>query len=215
VAWQELFERERARYEDGVARLDPEQLVRLGNAAYGAGLALLMLNRRPEASAWLERARARWRESWAVATPTSWGRPIGTIKAALLAGRDDEAADAARWTLSLDSERASSPIGRYAAALALLTLERWEDGERTASTLRAHDDFPADVAEALVLIGAGDALGFCEALEAVLASFETREGYLEDVPVADTVLVLQLLARTRGIAVKLRVSPMLPSPAFV
>jgi hypothetical protein len=42
-----LFERERARYEDGDARLDPGQLVRMGNAAYGAGLALLLTRRRP------------------------------------------------------------------------------------------------------------------------------------------------------------------------
>ena len=32
------------------------------------------------------------------------------------------------------------------------------------------------------------------AVESVLASFETREDYLEDIPVADTVLVLQALA---------------------
>ena len=60
-----------------MARLDPEQLVRIGNAAYGAGLALLMLGRREEAAEWLDRAALRWRESWEHATPTSWGRPIG------------------------------------------------------------------------------------------------------------------------------------------
>ena len=38
VDWEALFERERSRVEDGEARLDPEQLVRIGNAAYGAGL---------------------------------------------------------------------------------------------------------------------------------------------------------------------------------
>ena len=36
--FEDDVEREQARYEDGMARLDPEQLVRLGNAAYGAGL---------------------------------------------------------------------------------------------------------------------------------------------------------------------------------
>jgi hypothetical protein len=44
----------------------------------------------------------------------------------------------------------------------------------------------------------------------VLESFETREEYLEDLPVADTVLVLQALAQRRGIAAELS-SPLLPS----
>ena len=34
----------------------------------------------------------------------------------------------------------------------------------------------------------------------MLESFETRDSYLEDVPVADTVLVLQALAGRRGMA---------------
>jgi hypothetical protein len=213
VEWEELFERERARYEDGVARLDPEQLVRIGNAAYGAGLALLMLDRRPEARAWLRRAAASWRESWEHATPTSWGRPIGTIKALLLAERDGDAAEVAHWTLSLETEQATSPIGRYAATLALLTLERWDDATQTASTLRGLPDFPPDVADALALMGAGDTVGYAEAAESVLASFERRGSYLEDVAVADTALVLQLLAGKRGIAVELRPSHVLPAPA--
>src|SRR5258707_8903389 len=125
--WQALFDRERTRVEDGEARLEPEQLVRIGNAAYGAGLSLLMLGRDEEARDWLDRAALRWRESWAYATPTSWGRPIGVIKATLIAGRTQAAEEHARWTLELGSETAESPIGRYAATLALLTLERWAD----------------------------------------------------------------------------------------
>ena len=94
-----------------MARLEPEQLVRLGNAAYGAGLSLLALGRPDEAGEWLERAAARWRESWEHATPTSWGRPIGTIKAALIAGRDEDAAAFSRWALELGSEGAESHRG--------------------------------------------------------------------------------------------------------
>jgi len=43
----------------------------------------------------------------------------------------------------------------------------------------------------------------------VLESFETREDYLEDVPVADTVLVLQGLAARRNMAADLT-SDLLP-----
>jgi hypothetical protein len=44
----------------------------------------------------------------------------------------------------------------------------------------------------------------------VLRSFETRTEFLEDVPLADTVLVLQALAEPRGLAAKLPASPRLP-----
>jgi hypothetical protein len=210
VDWEEQFSRERSRYEDGVARLDPEQLVRIGNAAYGAGLTLLMLGRADEAGEWLDRAASRWRESWEHATATSWGRPIGTIKAALIAGHDDDAAAFAAWTLELGAGDAESPIGRYAAALALLTLERWGEARQVAGTIRERDDFPHAVADALALIAAADVVGYAEAVEAVLTSFEERDEYLEDVAVADTVLVLQLLARKRGIAPALGPSAVLP-----
>ena len=206
-----LFERERLRYEDGEARDDPEQLVRMGNAAYGAGLALLMLGRVDEAGEWLERSAARWRESWEHATPESWGRPIGAIKALLIGGRDDEAVEVARWALELGPETAESPIGRYAACLALLTLERWAEARHMAATLRERDDFPRPVADSLALIAAHDVVGYAEAVEAVLESFETREEYLEDAAVADTVLALHALARKRGIEVELPPSPVLPA----
>jgi hypothetical protein len=49
-----------------------------------------------------------------------------------------------------------------------------------------------------------------EAIESVIDSFETRDDYLEDAAVADTALVLHALARRRGIAVPLPVSPVLP-----
>src|SRR5579862_6352982 len=40
MEWEERLNRERARYEDGMRRLAPGQLLRLGNAGYGAGLCL-------------------------------------------------------------------------------------------------------------------------------------------------------------------------------
>jgi hypothetical protein len=211
VDWPSLLEREQARYADGEARLAPEQLVRMGNAAYGAGLALLMLGRDAEAGEWLVRAAARWRESWQHATPTSWGRPIGTVKALLLAGRDPEVDDAARWALGLGPEGVESPIGRYAASLALLVLGRSHDAAREAASLRGRDDFPGPVADALAAIAAGDAAACADAVDVVVVSFETREDYLEDAAVADTALVLRALARRRGLDVALRASPLLPA----
>src|SRR6476469_6281679 len=149
MGFEDHLERERRRYEDGMARGDPEQLVRVGNAAWGAGLSLLMLGRHGEAGDWLDRAARRWRESWEHATETSWGRPIGAIKAELIAGRDEAAAGYAGWALELGTVEAESPIGRYAATLALLTLERWGDAAKLAATLAG---FPPDVAAALAAI---------------------------------------------------------------
>jgi hypothetical protein len=209
-------EREQARYEDGMARLpdDPDarqrQLTRAGNAAYGAGLALLMLGD-DSARDWLGRAADAYRASFDDAPPGSWGRPIGALKAHVLAA-DWPAADAdGRWALDAGASDAGSAIGRYAAALAYCVLQD-DDGARLhADAIRTQDDFPAAVGDALAFVAAEDAVGYVEAIEAVLESFEQRDEYLEDVPVADTVLVLQALAGRRGLAAELS-SPLLPSP---
>src|SRR5262245_56107429 len=211
VDWSALFERERSRVEDGEQRLDAEQLVRIGNAAYGAGLSLLMLGRRDEAADWLDRAATRWHESWEHATPTSWGRPIGAIKASLIGGHSRKAHRYARWALELGRETAESPLGRYAGALALLTLARWPDARHIAVTIQGRDDFPQDVADALWSIAANDAPGYATAVGSIVRSFETRDDYLEDVPIADTVLALQPLAERRGVAAPLSASAVLPS----
>jgi hypothetical protein len=202
------FVRERqSRFAEQHGELDERSLVRKGNVAYAAGLGLLMLGD-PDAATWLGRAAATWRESWQGGE--SWGRPIGAIKAALLAGDDEAAGEYARWALEAGAERSESPIGRYAAALALLVLERWPDARHAADSLRERDDFPRDVADALAYLSAHDVVGYVEALESVVESFETRTEYLEDARVADTALVLDLLARRRGIEVDLPESDLLP-----
>ena len=215
--WTAHLEREEARYEDGSGRLPEDrdarqrQLTRLGNAAGGAGLALLMLGHREEAAAWFDRAARRYRESYADAPPGSWGRPIGALKARILAGDWSGAEDEARWALGEGAADADTPIGRYAGALALLTLGRDEEARAVADSIRERDDFPRDVADALATLSAEDVLGYTYAVESVLESFATRDEYLEDMPVADTVIVLQALSERRGMAADLA-SPMLPGP---
>jgi tetratricopeptide (TPR) repeat protein len=215
--WAAHLERERTRYEHGESRLRStgdadarqRQLTRLGNAAGGAGLALLMQGRRDEAGDWFHRAAARYRESFADAPPDSWGRPIGAVKSLVLAGDRAGAEEAARWALEVGAAASESPIGRYAAALALLVLGDDEHARLHADVIRIRDDFSADVGDALAYLAAQDVVGYIEAVESVLESFEARGDYLEDLPVADTVLVLQALARRRGIEVELS-SPLLP-----
>lgn len=158
---------------------------------------------------WFERAVERYRESFPLAPAGSWGRPIGILKARILAADWPGADSDAEWTLDQDAAQSGSPIGRYAATLALLVLGRDEEARVIADGLRTHEDFPAPVGDALAFLAAGDPVGYLEAIEAVLESFETRDEYLEDLPVADTVLVLQGLAGRRGLAVDLS-SPLLP-----
>jgi hypothetical protein len=216
VDWDAHAQREMQRYRDGEGRLGEavdsdarqRQLTRMGNAAYGAGLALLMQGD-AEADDWLARAAERYRESFEDAPPDSWGRPIAMLKSRVLAADWDAAAREAEFTLGQHAAEAESPIGRYAACLALLVLGRDEEARPLADALRTEDGFPHDVGDALATIAAGDRVGYVEAVESVLESFETRDVHLEDVPVADTVLVLQALASRRDLAAELT-SPLLP-----
>jgi hypothetical protein len=189
--WRERYERAAARYAAGETReLDERQLVQLANAAWAAGLCLLMDGDREGAVVWLRRAAERYRESW---SPGAWGRPIGAMKALLIAG--DDADEAARWALDAGAAEAESPIGRYAGALALLVLGSDEEAREVAATLA--DGFPSDVADALAALAASDAAAYSTAVASVRRSFEERDSFLEDVPVPDTALALDVLASQR------------------
>jgi hypothetical protein len=159
----------------------------MGNAAAGAGLAELMGGNTCAAREWFARAVERYRESWDGAPPGSWGRPIGMLKAHVLAEDWEGAVRDAEWTLGLGTAEADSPIGRYAGYLALVVLGRDKEARVLADGLRTHEGFPADVGDALATLAAGDVVGYVEAIESVLESFELRGEYLEAVPVADTV----------------------------
>ena len=206
--WEAQSDAAIARYRGGETRdLDQRQLTQLGNAAWAAGLCLLAAGAEDDAAVWLHCAAERYKESWPDAPPDSWGRPIGAMKSLLLAGAD--ASPAARWALDAGAADAQSPIGRYAASLALLVLGDGAAARVVAPTLAGRDDFPEDVAASVTALAFGDADAYAAAVLDVLRSFEERTEFLEDVPVADTVLVLQALAEPRGLAAKLPPSPML------
>ncbi len=206
MSWDEHAEREESRYADALARMPEEpdprqkQMVRAAMAAGGAGLARLMQGRGAEAAGWFARSGERYRESWPDAPPASWGRLIGALKARILA-RDWEGAETdARWALEQDPAAGDSPIGAYAATLAHLILGQDPDAARLSAVLEDADAFPAAVAEALSALARGNAVDYAAAVVAVLGSFEERDEYLEDIPVADTVIVLEALAERRGMA---------------
>ena len=197
VDWRERCERAAERYAAGETREpDERQLVQLANSAWAAGLSLLMAGDRDRAREWLRRSADRYRESWDAGDGTdAWGRPIGAMKALLTAGED--ANDAARWALDAGAAEAESPIGRYAGALAQLVLGRDEQAAEVAATLG--EGFPGDVADALRALAAHEEDAYRAAVDSIRRSFETREEFLEEVPVPDTALALDALAARRGL----------------
>jgi hypothetical protein len=216
LLWDHHLEREIRRYRDGRARMpsDPRkrerQLIRIGSAAWGAGLSALMLGDACHARGWLVRAARDYRASAELAPPGAWGRFTATLKSRVIAG-DEGAADDAHWTLAANAATAESPAGQYAACLASLILGEDADAARFARSL-AGTHFPGPVAAALGALAAGASDDFSRAVEEVLYSFETRKRFLENIPVADTVIALQALADPRNMAARLS-SPLLPPDA--
>ena len=181
----------------------------MGNAAWAAGLSLLMLDRREQANEWLIRAAETYRRSWPDAPPGSWGRPIGAIKSRLIAGDLIGAHEDAEWALEAGAATSESPIGRYAASLAHLVLGDDANAGTLAESIADADTIPPAVAASLAALASGDASAYKAGIRALVADFESREEFLEDIPVADTVLALQALANQRGIVLPLT-SPLLP-----
>jgi hypothetical protein len=215
TGWEERAARAIERHDDGAARLPEDvderqrQLTRMGNAAWAAGLSFLMAGRDDDAGEWLVRAAERYRESWADAPPGSWGRPIGAMKSRLIAGDREGAREDARWAFDAGAPESESPIGRYAATLAHVVLGEDAEAARLVETLQGRDDFPTAVADSLAAISVSDAVAYEKAIRALVLDFESRTEFLEDIPVADTVLALRVLAAERGLQAELA-SPLLP-----
>jgi hypothetical protein len=209
VDWEERAERARARFEDGAARLPDEQderqrqLTRMGNAAWAAGLSLLMLGCDDESKEWLVRAAETYRQSWPDAPPGSWGRPIGAMKSRLIAGDWGGARADAEWTLAEGAAASESPIGRYAAVLAHFVRDEDKEAASLATTLLDEPAIPPAVAASVAALAARDGRAYEPAIVALVADFEGRAEFLEDIPVADTVLALHALAAERSIVLSL------------
>ena len=197
-----------------VAALGPDEredlrLAGIAGASWAAGLAALMLGRDGEARDRLRRAADEYDASWRAAPPESWGRPIAMIRCRLMAGDHEGARADASAAVAAGVLDAPGPIGGYCAALALLALRRDQDAGIVAARI-ADGLEPASVADALGTLARADGAAYVAARLAVLRSFEEREAFLEDVRVADTVLVLDALAAARGLEPPTLSSPLLP-----
>jgi hypothetical protein len=210
LAWAQAEHVRRLAAEAGPDEREDFRLAGIAGASWAAGLSALMLGDREAGAALLRRAAADYDTSWRAAPAGSWGRPIAMLRCRLMAGDLDGARRDAEAALSAGAPDAAGPIGGYCAALALLVLGRDAEAEPLAVRIAAEGLEPRAVADALAALARADATGFAEARLAVLRSFEQRDAFLEDVPVADTVLVLEELARERGIEPAPVSSPLLP-----
>jgi hypothetical protein len=151
------------------------------------------------ASERLRAAAARYRASWELAPPRSFGRLIGMLKALVIAG-DDPRAEAAYVREEVPEDDASPPAWY---ALAIAALVEGDDGlaRRAAAGMRAAGVEPFErTADAIDALARRDGAAYAAASEAIVADFEGRDEHLTGVPIADTALMLERLAERRGLA---------------
>ncbi len=173
--------------------------------ADGEGLRALLDGDEDRGRERLREAVARYRASWELAPPRSFGRLVGMLKAAVIAG---DAADAAAYAREQAGE-GDSPPSAYVLAMAALVRGDDAGARAAAGGMRAGSPAFVRAADAIEALARGDAEGYATALAAIVADFEAREEHLTGVPVADTALMLERLAEPRGLAAHPS-SPLLP-----
>jgi hypothetical protein len=154
----------------------------------------------------LSDAVAHYRASWELAPPRSFGRLIGMLKAAVIAGDASEAAAYARVAVP----EADSPPSSYVRAVAALVEGDGEAAAGFAAGMREGSPAFGRAADAIAALAARDADAYASAARAIVSDFEAREEHLTGVPVADTALMLERLAGPRGLAAH-PASALLPS----
>jgi hypothetical protein len=173
----------------------------------GAGQRALLAGEPEGASAAFRAAAELYRQSWEAAPPGSYGRLVGMLKSAILAGGGHEAAYYVRSALA--DEDVASPPAAYAQALAALIAGDDEAAKVWAAQMRGGSDAFERTADALEALAWRDPVVYAEALEAIVCDFEQRADHLTGVAIADTALMLERLAVPRGITAAVT-SPLLP-----
>jgi hypothetical protein len=142
-------------------------------------------------------AAAAYRASWEAAPPEAFGRLVGMLKAAVIAG--DAAAEAAYAREQLPGTP-ESPTASYAQSIAALVVGDDAAAADAARRMRAGSDAFARAADAIAALAVADAGPYAAAVGAIVADFEGRSEHLTGVRIADTALMLERLAEPRGIA---------------
>jgi hypothetical protein len=154
----------------------------------------------------MREASRLYRDSWELAPPGSYGRLVGMLKAAVIAGAAETEAEYVRGQIGDPGESAPA---HYALALAALVLE--DDGAALAAAEGMEGASPAfdRTASAIVALSQRDGDRYAEAVASIVEDFEGREEHLTGVAIADTALALDRLAQVRGMACA-PASPLMP-----
>jgi hypothetical protein len=155
------------------------------------------------------KAVEQYRASWALAPPKSYGRLVGLLKAAVLAGQEGPAAAEVRAALDDDDDAAGSPVASYVLAVAALIAGDDDEVAIRAERMESRGEAFERTASALRALAGGDDVAYANALAAIAMDFAARSDHLTGVPIADTAVMLELLAARRGMAVK-PASPLVP-----
>ena len=186
---------------------DHEALLREAIRFEGDGHRALLGGDAEAARLMLREAAEAYRASWEAAPPRAFGRLIGMLKAAVIAGGGVEEARYAREQLG---EVGDSPPSWYALAIAALLLGDDDAAVRAAEGMREGSPAFVRTAEAIAALAHGDDAAYAAAVRAIVEDFEGRDAHLTGVPIADTALMLEELAARRGMAAR-PISPLLPA----
>jgi hypothetical protein len=190
-----------------VAPPEHQQLLTAGIERDGVGQRELMAGHPDSAHAAFREAADLYRRSWEAAPPRSFGRLVGMLKAAVLAGGGVPEARYARRALA--GADPHSPTASYARALAALILDLDAEAQGWALRMSAGTDAFGRTAEAIAALAGHDGGRYAAVLAQIVHDFEGRTQHLTGVAIADTAVVLDALAARRGIVVAME-SPVLP-----
>jgi hypothetical protein len=179
-------------------------------AAEGRAHAALLAGDRETARRTYAEAVEGYRASWALAPPKSYGRLVGLLKAAIIGGAAGPAADEVRAALREDPDADGSPVAAYVRAVAAVVAGDDDAVPALAATMETRGEAFERTAAALRALAAGDGDAYAGALAAIEADFAGRDEHLTGVAIADTAVMLELLAAERGLAVRPD-SPLVPA----
>jgi hypothetical protein len=143
-----------------------------------------------------------YRRSWALAPPKSYGRLVGLLKAAIIGGAARAAAEEVREELREDPDADGSPVAAYVRATAAVAVGDDDAVAGYAATMETRGEAFERTAAALRALAADDGEAYAGALAAIEADFAARDEHLTGVAIADTAVMLELLAAERGIAAR-------------
>ncbi len=182
--------------------MDEAEHLRLQDEAIrseGDGYRKLLAGDEAGARELLREASAAYRRSWEVAPPRSFGRLVGMLKAAVIAGGGEQEASYARARLAPEGD---SPASWYALGIAALL--EGDDGlaRRAAAGMRPGSAAFGRAADALGALADRDGERYAQGVRAIVADFERREDHLTSVRIADTALMFEALAQRRGLSAR-------------